>query len=277
MDPLWLGAALAGFAVVAVTWLAGRLGGTIGGLLATAPVTSAAAIVFLALEGGNAPVGSQVLGGGKSLFAALAGMPAYFYTLKATRGWRLPLRLLTAIGVYLLLFTLGTLAAHHITPAGLEPLWLVGCLALTAVFSVTFLHVQLPPMQARAPKMGITLKEAVLRFLAGAGVVLLVGVLRSSMPALSTAWAVFPGTFVVSLWILGMERGAAFSARASQGGVMGVPPLVAYLLVLWALLPLAAGAWWTMLSQVPAWAAYFLVLRVSRRIGGTPDGQPASA
>lgn len=277
MDQLWLGAALAGLAVVAVTWLAGRLGGTIGGLLATAPVTSAAALVFLALEGGNATVGTQVLGGGKSLFAALAAMPAYFAVLKATKAWRLPVRLLTGIGVYLAIFTGGTLAAHAITPPGLEPLWLVACLALTAFLSMTFLHVRLPAMQQRPPKMGITLKEAVLRFMAGAGVVLLVGVLRSTMPALSTAWAVFPGTFIVSLWILGMERGAAFSARASQGGVMGVPPLVAYLLVLWALLPLAPGAWWTLLSQIPAWIAYFATLVAVRRLGPAPQPRPASS
>ncbi len=271
MDPLWSGAILAGLAVVAVTWIAGRMGDTIGGLLATAPVTSAAAIIFLALDGGNAQVGAEVLGGGKSLFAALTGMPAYFYALKATRGAPLPLRLALALAIYLLLFTVGTLLAHAITPPGAEALWLVASIGLTAVLAFTFLRARLPALTQRPPKTGITWKEAVLRFVAGAAVVLLVGALRAQMPALSAAWAIFPGTFLVSLGILGMERGAAFSAKASQGAVLGVPPLAAYLITLWALLPLAEGTWWTLASQVPAWCVYFLVMGMSSRLGGMTD------
>ena len=49
MDALTLlSAAASGLAVLAITWLADRLGGTLGGLLATAPVTTTAAMVYLA-------------------------------------------------------------------------------------------------------------------------------------------------------------------------------------------------------------------------------------
>lgn len=253
-------AGLAGLAVVAVTLVAGRMGGVIGGLLATAPVTSAAALVFLALESGNAVVGGQMLAGGKSLFAALMCMPAFFFVLKWTRGAPLALRLFTGLATFVVGFTGMTLAVHAITPTAWSPIWLLASLVTAGLFGLTFLQLELPLMQQRAPRMGLKASEIILRFAAGAGVVLLVGWLRTTMPGLSTAWAVFPGTFLVSLWILGIERGAAFSAKASQGGVMGIPPLVAYMVVLWAVLPLNGSVTWTWLSQVPAWLAYFAVM-----------------
>ncbi len=256
---LW-SAGLAGIAVVAITWLAGRLGGTLGGLLATAPITSSAALIFLSLDAGNAFVGHQALAGGQSLFAALVAMPAYFYSLKLTRGAWLPLRLGLALTTFVLTFTAGTLAITAATPAAWAAIWMPASLAFAAVLGVTFLRAELPAMKQRAPKMGLTVREGALRFAAGAGVVLLVGWLRVVTPGLSAAWAVFPGTFLVTLWILGLERGAAFSAKASQGGVLGVPPLAAYLLTLWAVLPMHDGTAWTFLAQAPAWAAYFAVL-----------------
>ncbi len=271
-------AGVAGLAVVAITVIAGRLGGTLGGILATAPITSTAALVFLSLDSSNAAVGHQVLAGGQSLFAALLAMPAYFYSLKLTRGAPLALRLILGLLLFVLLFTATTLALTAITPAAWTPIWMPASLALAALLGATFLKARLPALRQRAPKMGLNKREAMLRFAAGAGVVLLVGWLRVLMPGLGAAWAIFPGTFLVTLWILGMERGAAFSAKASQGGVLGIPPVAAYLLTLWAVLPLYDATAWTFLAQVPAWCAYFAILvPMARWQNGSParSGAPA--
>lgn len=256
---LW-SAGVAGIAVVAITWLAGRLGGTLGGLLATAPITSSAALIFLSLEAGNVAVGQQSIAAGQSLFAALVAMPAYFYSLKLTRGNPLPLRLGLAVATFILVFTAGTLGLHALTPPHLAAIWMPASLLLSAILGATFLRDRIPDVRADAPAMGLSAREILLRLLSGAGVVLLVGWLRSVMPGLSAAWAVLPGTFLVTLWILGMARGASFSAKAAQGGVLGIPPMAAYLLTLWAVLPLYEGMAWTFLAQAPAWCAYFAIM-----------------
>ncbi len=271
-------AGVAGIAVVAITWLAGRLGGTLGGLLATAPITSSAALIFLSLEAGNVVVGHQAITAGQSLFAALVAMPAYFYSLKLTRGNPLPLRLALGVVTFVLVFTAGTLGLSALTPPRLSAIWMPASLLLSAILGATFLKERLPDVQAHAPAMGLTSREIALRFLSGAGVVLLVGWLRSMMPGLSAAWAVLPGTFLVTLWILGMAQGASFSAKAAQGGVLGIPPMAAYLLTLWAVLPLHEGTAWTFLAQAPAWCAYFaIMIPMARWQHGTSSRTPAQA
>ncbi len=259
--PVLLSAVASGVAVVLVTWIADRAGGTIGGLLATAPVTTAAAILYLSSELGNEAVGSDLLQGGKSLFAAIAAMPLYFYVQKWTRE-PIPLwvRIVGGILVYIGAFTGLTLLADRLTPAGWAPMWLGFTLLLVLLATLTYMRDEIPPRLLRGPKPPLTWLEAVFRFLAGAFIILLVTWLRDTDPLLTTAWAVFPGTFIVSLGVLGFGHGAAFSARVAQGGALGGPPIMAYLIVLWALLPLAASAGWSWLVQVPAWAAYFVVL-----------------
>lgn len=261
-DPAVIWSAVAsGLAVLAVTWVADKIGGTLGGLLATAPVTTAAALIYLSGQLGNEAVGTGVLQGGKSLFAAIAAMPAYFYVQKYMRDpLPLPARIIMGLLLYVLVFTAGTLLADTITPAGIGWIWIPATLVLVAVFTQTFFHAHVPPKLLRGQRPPIGWGEAALRVAAGAGVILLVTYLRDTDPLLTTAWAVFPGTFLVTLAVLGFRNGAAFSARAAQGGALGGPPLVAYLLVLWLLLPLMEPTWWTWLVQAPAWGAYFLVL-----------------
>lgn len=262
LDPAVLLAAVAsGMAVVAVTWAADRLGGTLGGLLATAPVTTAAALVYLSGQLGNEAVGAGLLHGGKSLFAAIAAMPVYFYLQKWTRE-PVPLwvRIFGGILLYVAAFSLGTLALDRWTTDGWEWIWIPATLALVVAFSISFMRVEIPARLLRGPKPPLSWTEAAFRFLAGALVILLVTWLRDTDPLLSTAWAVFPGTFIVSLGVLGLGHGAAFSARAAQGGALGGPPIIAYLLVIWLLLPLHDGMGWAWLVQLPAWSAYFLVL-----------------
>lgn len=276
-DPaVLLSAAASGLAVVVVTWIADKVGGTLGGLLATAPVTTAAAVVYLSGELGNQAVGSSILQGGKSLFAAIAAMPVYFYAQKRMRP-PMPLwaRILVGLLLYVAVFTGGTLLADRATPDGWAVMWIPLTLLLVFVFTRTFMRETIPPRLLRGPKPPLTWLEAVFRFVAGAAVILLVTWLRDTDPLLTTAWAVFPGTFLVTLGVLGFGHGAAFSARAAQGGALGGPAIVAYLLVVRALLPLLDATWWTWLVQVPAWLAYFGVLypvwRWQQRLAPKPE------
>lgn len=259
--PVILSAVASGLAVVLVTWIADRAGGTLGGLLSTAPVTTAAAILYLGGELGNDAVGSDLLQGGKSLFAAIAAMPLYFYFQKWTRE-PIPLwvRIVGGILLYVGAFTGLTLLADRITPEGWAPVWLGLSLMLVVVAVFTFMRDEIPPRLLRGPKPPMTWMEAMFRFFAGAFIILLVTWLRDADPLLTTAWAVFPGTFIVSLGVLGFGHGAAFSARVAQGGALGGPPIMAYLLVLWVLLPIMPTTGWAWLVQLPAWGAYFLVL-----------------
>ncbi len=255
---LLVSAALSGLAVVLVTYLAGRLGGTVGGLLATAPVTTTAALLYYGLDAGNGAAAHAALQGGRALTAALWAMPAYFHILRVSRGGALPVRLALAVTAFLAVFTGGTLALSQIPLPDLA--WLLVALATAAFLGLTFLPLRIDAARARSAKTGMRWYEVPLRFLAGAAVVLLVGGRRASSPLLAAAWTVFPGTFVVTLLVMGVERGAAWSARAAQGGVLGVPPLAAYLLTLYLLLPLSDHAAWPWLAQVPAWLAYFAAL-----------------
>lgn len=256
-----LSAAASGVAVVVVTWIADKAGGTIGGLLATAPITTAAAILYLGGELGNVAVGEGLLHGGKSLFAAIAAMPLYFYVQKfASDPVPLWVRIIAGILLYVGAFTGLTLLADRITPTGWEAVWLPVTLLLVFVATRTYMRDTIPPRLLRGPRPPLTVLEAFFRFLAGAVIILLVTWLRDADPLLTTAWAVFPGTFIVSLGVLGFGHGAAFSARVAQGGALGGPPIIAYLVVLWALLPLMDATWWAWVVQVPAWTAYFLVL-----------------
>ncbi len=247
--------------MVIVTWLADRLGGTIGGLLATAPVTTAAAILYLAGELGNDVVGTDLMQGGKSLFAAIAGMPVYFYFQKYTKA-PIPLwvRIIAGILLYIGVFTGITLAADRITPPGWHWLWMLLTLALVGLAVQTYMQDQIPPDLLRGARPPLTWLEVFFRFLAGFAIIMLVTWLRNTDPLLTTAWAVFPGTFIVSLGVLGFGHGAAFSARVAQGGALGAPPIIAYLVTLRFLLPLMDATWWAWVVQIPAWLAYFIVL-----------------
>lgn len=261
MDGVFLSALASGAAVVFITILADRLGGTLGGLLATAPVTTSAAILYLAAAEGNAVIGGSILDGAASIFSVLAAMPAYFYVQKWLRD-PIPVQARILIGLlsYVAVFTLGTLGLNAITPDGFSWIWMPASVLLVLLLIFTFMNAQIPPRFLRGEKGPLTALEALVRFAAGFGIIYLVNFVKALDPSLSTAWAVFPGTFLVSLAVLGFRNGAAFSARASQGGVLGGLPVAAYILTLYFLLPLREGLGWLFMSQVPAWIVYFAVL-----------------
>ncbi|MGB1697625.1 MAG: hypothetical protein ACPHK8_04430 [Thermoplasmatota archaeon] len=261
MDGVLLSALASGAAVVFITVLADRLGGTLGGLLATAPVTTSAAILYLAAAEGNAAVGGSILDGAASIFSVLAAMPAYFYVQKWLRD-PIPVQVRILVGLlsYVAVFTIGTLGLNALTPNGYAWVWMPASVLLVLLLVFTFMNAHIPPRFLRGEKGRLTILEAVIRFAAGFGIIYLVNFVKELDPSLSTAWAVFPGTFLVSLAVLGFRNGAAFSARASQGGVLGGLPVAAYILTLFFVLPLREGVAWLFLSQVPAWVAYFAVL-----------------
>lgn len=249
---------MSGLAVLAITFLADRLGGTLGGLLATAPITTSAAIIYLAWQRGPVVVGNDMLSGSASIFAVVAAMPCYFYVQKWMRDpYPLQARIITGLLVFVAAFTLGTLGLNAVTPDSFSWIWLPLSVILVFTLIFTFMNAHIPPKFLRGEKQPMTPMEGAFRFLAGFVVILLVDFVKGLDEGLSTAWAVFPGAFIVSLGVLGFKNGAAFSARASQGGVLGGLPVAAYILTLWLVLPLVDATWWIFASQVPAWAAYF--------------------
>lgn len=258
MDALTLlSAAASGLAVLGITWLADRLGGTLGGLLATAPVTTTAAMVYLATVNDAATMADAAIAGGRALFVVLATMPVYFLFLKHTRG-ALRTRITGGVLAFVAIFTFGGLGLGRIN---ITPWFWIGLsIALSIVYAFTFLRAHIPPRLLRGDKPPLAWPEALLRFAAGAGIILIVDFLRGANPTIANAWTVFPGTFLVTLAVLGYARGAAFSGRAAQGGAMGGLPFVAYLITLWAVLPFGEGFAWALAMQVPAWTAYFAVL-----------------
>ncbi len=252
-----IGAAISGVAVVAMTWFADRIGGSAGGLLATAPVTTTAAFLFLAFAEGPGALHERILVGGSSLFAAIAPMPVYFYAAKWTRQLALPARIGIAILAYVACFTGLTWTLPMATPPGWERLWFVAVCLLVLLFWYTFMRVRIDPEQLRGPKPPLTKREVAARFLSGVAVILLVRWVGALEPSLAAAWAVFPGVFLVTLAVLGLGHGAAFSARAAQAASLGGVPLALFLITYWFLLPIGDSFAWAIVAMLPAWGAYF--------------------
>ncbi|MGB0652263.1 MAG: hypothetical protein ACPGQL_03595 [Thermoplasmatota archaeon] len=258
--PVLLSAALSGLAVVALTLIADRLGGTIGGLLATAPVTTTAGFLFLAGDLGNAELGARIPAGSAALFAAVLAMPAYFYAVKWTKSNSVALRIPFGLIVYVGLFTIVTLLLSRWTPERLQLVWLPATVLLVGLYWATFMQVRIEPRLLRGPKPPLTFVEGLLRFAAGVAIILLIAWVRSINDTMSTAWAVFPGTFLVTLAVMGFGNGAAFSGRAAQAGALGGIPLAFFLFFVQLAAPWMAGLWWTACVLAAAWGLYFVVL-----------------
>lgn len=247
-------AALTGTAVVVVTLLADRLGGRVGGLLATAPVTTSAAHVVIALSAPPGQAVGRVLGGGVALLAGTAAILAFFYAVKFTRGRPSRLRLAAGIGAHLVVYLPLTLLIAEAAP----PPWLTFPLlfAAHAGLAFTFMRVPVPVLKDYVPrKAPRTALDLAGRFAAGAVVVLLIRALVHAAPHVAGALAVVPAMFLVSLTVMGLDQNAPFAARAAQAGLFGTTAVAVFVLVVAGALALAVpGGVWTALPF--AWAAY---------------------
>jgi hypothetical protein len=259
-------AGLTGIAVVAITVLGDRLGGRLGGLLATAPVTTSAAHVVLVAGVSADQAALKVLQGAQALLAVTFAIPAFFYAVKFTRGHpsnhRLAAGLASFVGVFLpmtllfAVFPLPTLSAF------------VLLFALHIVLSFNFMREPLPRLrdELRA-KPRRPVRELLARFASGVVVVLLIRSLVTAAPALAGALAVVPAVFLVSITVLGLTHNAPFAARASQAGLFGATAVAFFVLVIALVLHLdLRGGIWTALPF--GWLAYLGTLSVLGRLHG---------
>lgn len=259
-------AALTGLAVVGITLLGDRLGGRMGGLLATAPVTTSAAHVVLATSVAPELAAEKVLQGVQALLAVTFGIPAFFYAVKFTRGRPSRVRLAGGLTAFLAVFMpFVALFAHFPLPAlsGFVLLF-----ALHVVLAFNFMREPVPAMRdSLRERRGRTPGDLVGRFASGIAVVLLVQGLVIQVPSLAGALAVVPAVFLVSLTVLGLKHDAPFAAKASQAGLFGATAVGLFVLVIAAVLALhPPSAIWIALPF--GWAAYLGSLALLGRVHG---------
>ena len=245
---------LTGLAVVGVTLLADRLGGRVGGLLATAPVTTTAAHVVIVQSAPLEAAPARVLLGVAAMLAGTFAIVAFFYAVKYTRGRPSNARLLAGIGVYLATFF--TLTAVFAT-FPLHPVSAYVILFAThAALAFTFMREPVPVLRDYVPRRTRrTLGELSARFAAGAITVAVIRVLVHVYPPFAGALAVVPAVFLVSLTVMGISQNAPFAARAAQAGLFGTTAVALFVLVIAGglALRLPGGIW----PLIPfAWAAY---------------------
>lgn len=257
---------LTGVAVVVITLLADRLGGRLGGLLATAPITTTAAHIVLVSSVPPEVAPSRVLLGVVAMLASTFGIVAFFYAVKYTRGNPSPARLATGLAVYVGVFLALTVLFATFP---LHPLSAFVILFAThAALSFTFMREPVPVLQGYVPRRTPrTFAEMAGRFLIGALVVAAIRALVHVYPPLAGALAVVPAVFLVSLTVMGLRQNAPFAARAAQAGLFGTTAVAFFVLVVAGGLALGLpGGIWPILPF--GWAAYFVALSLLGRIHG---------
>lgn len=246
-------ALLTGAAVAGITLLADRLGGKVGGLLATAPVTTSAALLLLAASD-PAALHARLMMSGSPLLASTLGIIAFFFTVKFTRGRPDRVRLASGLLAYGAAFVGFTLLLYGILPA---ESWVFGVLFLLhIVLLFTLVRVPIPPLQGYRPKpYRLTGRELAVRFGAGSVFFFALSAIASTWPDLAPAFAVFPAVFMVSLGVMGLSQNAPFAARASQMGVLGTSAVALFVLTFDVLAELGV-----VVALAGAWVVYFLAL-----------------
>lgn len=262
--PDLLFAGLTGISVVLVTLLADRLGGRIGGLLATAPVTTTAAHVVIATSVPPDMAAGRVLAGIAALLASTFGIVAFFYAVKYTRGNPSNARLAAGLAVYLAIF-LGLTVLLAAFPLHPLPGYVI-LFGIHAALAFTFMREPVPVLRGYVPRpVPRTPQEYAARFGAGALLVLAIRQLVDLYPPLAGALAVVPAIFLVSLTVMGVRQNAPFAARAAQAGLFGTTAVAVFVLVIAGILALQlpGGVW----PAIPvAWAAYMLTLGALGRL-----------
>ena len=253
---------LTGVAVVIVTMLADRLGGRVGGMLASAPVTTTAAHVVIATSVAPELAVPRVLLGVAAMLASTFGIVAFFYAVKFTRGNPSSARLSAGLAIYLAVFfgltiLFATFPLHPVSA-------FVILFATHGALALTFMREPVPVLQGYVPRQSRrNVAELAGRFLVGAAVVALIRALVHAYPPLAGALAVVPAVFVVSLTVMGVKQNAPFAARAAQAGLFGTTAVAMFVLTVAAGLSLGVSVW----PILPfAWLSYFTTLTLLGRL-----------
>lgn len=244
-------AVLTGAAVALVTYLADRLGGKVGGLLATAPVTTSAALLLLAYQD---PVSlhDRLMMSGGPLLASTVGIVAFFFAVKFTRGRPDKMRVAAGLGTYGVVFLGLALLFNRVLPA---EGWVFGVLFVSHILlAFTLMRVRIGVLKDYKPKpQRVTWRELAVRFTAGSLFFLALTAVATLWPPLAPAFAVFPAVFMVSLGVMGLSQNAPFAARASQSGVFGTTAVALFVLAFDIFMAFGKA----LFSLAGAWAIYF--------------------
>lgn len=245
---------LTGLAVVVVTLAADRLGGRVGGLLATAPVTTTAAHIVIVSSVPIEAAPARVLLGSAALLAGTFAIVAFFYGVKYTRGNPSNARLAAGLAIYLAVFfgLTSVFATFRLHPVSAFTI----LFATHAALAFTFMREPVPMLRDHQPRAARrSAAELAARFASGAIVVAIIRWLVVVYPPFAGALAVVPAVFLVSLTVMGLRQDAPFAARAAQAGLFGTTAVAVFVLGIAGglALRLPGGVW----PIIPfAWGAY---------------------
>ena len=246
----------AGLTVCAVIHSAERLGGEVGGLLATAPVVSTFGL-WVVLAHSPVPSAVPILAGNFSVLAALIGLSGYSFVVMKSGGGAL-FRLGAGSSAFFLIYVAAVWAAKSLLPLG-SYLFALNFL-IAGILAILFART---PVESNViPGPFVKQRSAIASFLAGFLVVGATGLAARIEPVLGGVLAVFPGVFFTSLILIGVRQSPAMSVRAAQEGVPGIISILLFLLGFWLLLPLIGShrLLGLSLATLLAWAQYLLGL-----------------
>lgn len=213
-------ALLTGLAVAGITVLADRCGQKIGGLIATAPVTSTVGVILvLQTATTSADASAIILAGNYSVLSSFAAIVGYVAVISATTHKRAPVRIFLAELVFFALYLFGIVLCRKWLPLGV---YLFGIDAIGAVLVFIFFCSRLKFVVPPLKKMKYTTQELMIRFAVGAIAVVIIRSVASLETIFAGALSVFPAVFTTSLGVMGIRQSPEFSASAAKSGIFGV-------------------------------------------------------